>query len=54
MKSKIIPTAALACVLTTMTAQAQETPVLQGVKDTRIGKITFDLGFPSKDSVSKL
>jgi hypothetical protein len=30
------------------------TPVLQGTKDSRIGKITFDLGFPSKESVAKL
>jgi len=35
-------------------AFAQETPVLQGTKDTRIGAIEFDLGFPSKKSVDKL
>jgi hypothetical protein len=35
-------------------AVAQETPVLQGTKDTRIGKIEFDLGFPSKKAVDKL
>jgi hypothetical protein len=54
MKVKIIPTAALACVMATMTAPAQEPPVLQGAKETRIGQIPFDLGFPSKDSVNKL
>jgi hypothetical protein len=32
----------------------EPSPVLQGVKDTRIGKIEFELGFPSKDSVTKL
>src|ERR1035441_5159671 len=37
-----------------LSAFAQETPVLQGTKDTRIGKIEFDLGFPSKKSVDKL
>jgi hypothetical protein len=30
------------------------TPVLQGTKDSRIGKISFDLGFPDKESVTKL
>ena len=35
-------------------AFAQEPPVLQGEKNTRIGKIDFDLGFPSKKSVDKL
>ena len=32
----------------TASAWAQATPVLQGMSDTRIGKIEFDLGLPSK------
>lgn len=32
----------------------QEPPVLTGAKDTHIGKIVFDLGFPAKESVTKL
>ena len=37
-----------------LSAFSQETPVLQGTKDTRIGAIEFDLGFPSKKSVDEL
>jgi len=32
----------------TASAWAPATPVLQGMSDTHIGKIEFDLGFPSK------
>src|SRR2546421_5804106 len=53
-RKHILIAAALVGVLAFITAQAQESPVLQGTKDTRIGKIEFDLGFPSKDSVTKL
>ncbi len=35
-------------------AIAQEHSVLQGAKDTRIGKIEFDKGFPTKKAVEKL
>lgn len=45
---------ALVAISGALPSVAQETPVLQGTKDTRIGKIEFELGFPSKKSVDKL
>lgn len=46
--------AALFVVAFALPAIAKEQPVLQGTKDTRIGKIEFDKGFPSKKAVEKL
>jgi hypothetical protein len=54
MKTITTLAAALFAVGLALPAVAQEAPVLQGTKDTRIGKIEFDLGFPSKKSVDKL
>lgn len=54
MKTKAILAAALFAFSLTLPAVAQEAPVLQGTKDTRIGAIDFDLGFPSKTSVDAL
>jgi hypothetical protein len=60
MKTKNIVAAALvgavstALVFSTPHAWAQVAPVLKGARDTRIGKIEFDLGFPSKRSITKL
>jgi hypothetical protein len=39
--------AALVAASLALPAAAQVRPVLQGTKDTRIGKIEFDKGFPS-------
>lgn len=54
MKMKNILAAALVAFSFSLPAVAQENPVLQGTKDTRIGKIEFDKGFPSKKAVDKL
>jgi hypothetical protein len=54
MKTKDILATALFAFSLTLPAAAQEASVLQGTKDTRIGAIDFDLGFPSKTSVDAL
>jgi len=60
MKRKYILSAApglalgLVFTLSLASAWAQVAPVLKGAKNTRMGKIEFDLGFPSKKSVDKL
>ncbi|MDO9024294.1 DUF1254 domain-containing protein [Zwartia sp.] len=46
--------AALVATILALPVAAQEQSVLQGTKDTRIGKIEFDKGFPSKKAVEKL
>jgi len=54
MNTKTKPAAALVAASLELPAVAQVRPVLQGAKDTRIGKIEFDKGFPSKQAVEKL
>jgi len=56
MKTQAVVTAALitSFTLCTTTAWGQATPTLQESRDTRIGKIELDKGFPSKDAVTKL
>ncbi len=57
-RSVVAVTATFGSLLLTQFAQAQppanQSPVLQGERDTPIGKLDFDLGFPSKVAVTKL
>jgi len=54
MNTKTRLAAALVAASLALPAVAQVRPVLQGTEDTRIGKIEFDKGFPSKKAVEKL
>jgi len=54
MKTTTKLAAALVVASLALPVVAQEQPVLQGTKDTRIGKIEFDKGFPTKKAVEKL
>ena len=54
MKYPQLITAAFVCALAAASTHAQTEPTLQTTRETRIGKIELDKGFPSKATVTML